>query len=464
MATGSTTRLARHDDVPGSLARQVRELAERVRGLGIVRAGSFVRLETTIAPGIDTPDFLAWLRRAPAGTRRYFRDRSTKLEFASVGVAIAAEFGAHATLEQVDAGSDVRAAAWFVALPFDPARARDLAWTAFADVGCVLPAIELRREQMSTTPATTPATTLAVHVAPDTDRARLIADLEALAARQDTCVIEPALVRESDGGGESEWIRAVEGGLERIRAGSLRKIVLARTRRYAASGALDPVAVLGRLAARELRGFRFLIEAGPGRAFLGVTPERLVSRSGRIARSEAVAGTRPRGVDGVADRLLGESLVTSAKDRREHELVIDRVRDALAGCAASLRIDPEPRLLRLAYVQHLATRIVAELRPGTSDADLVRILHPTPAVAGAPVADAVRALREFEPFDRGLYAGPIGVASRDGAEIAVAIRSARIDGDALTAYAGAGIVEGSDPHEEWRETGHKLLAFERLAT
>jgi len=456
MATGSTTRLTRHDDVPGSLARQVRELAERVRGIGAVRAGSFVRLETVVAPGVETPDFLAWLRRAPAGTRRYFRDRSTKLEFASVGVAISAEFGRHAALEQVDAGSGARAAAWFVALPFDPARQRDPSWAAFADVGCTLPAIELRREQATTT--------LAVHVAPDTDRARLIADLEALAAQPDTCVIEPALVRESDGGGESEWVRAVEGGLERIRSGSLRKIVLARTRRYAASGALDPVAVLGRLAARELRGFRFLIEAGPGRAFLGVTPERLVSRSGRVARSEAVAGTRPRGVDGVADRLLGESLIASAKDRREHELVIDRVRDALAGCAASLRIDPEPRLLRLAYVQHLATRIVAELRPGTSDADLVRILHPTPAVAGAPVADAVRALREFEPFDRGLYAGPIGVASRDGAEIAVAIRSARIDGDALTAYAGAGIVEGSDPREEWRETGHKLLAFERLAT
>jgi menaquinone-specific isochorismate synthase len=277
-------------------------------------------------------------------------------------------------------------------------------------------------------------------------------------------VIEPALVRDSDGGGETEWTSAVRGGLERIRSGALRKVVLARTRRYHASGALDPVGVLARLSARESRGFRFLIEAGAGRAFLGVTPERLVSRSGRTARSEAVAGTRPRGVDGVADRLLGESLLASAKDRREHEFVVERVRETLASCAASLRLDPEPRLLRLAYVQHLATRVVAELRAGTSDADLVRLLHPTPAVAGAPVVEAIHALREFEPFDRGLYAGPVGVASRDGAEIAVAIRSARIEGDALTAFAGAGIVEGSDPAEEWRETGHKLLAFERLAT
>ncbi|MFM7261371.1 MAG: chorismate-binding protein, partial [bacterium] len=154
----------------------------------------------------------------------------------------------------------------------------------------------------------------------------------------------------------------------------------------------------------------------------------------------------------------------SQKDRREHEFVVERVREALASCSTSLRVEHEPRLLRLAYVQHLATRVQAELRPGTSDADLVRLLHPTPAVAGAPIAPAMEALRAFEPFDRGLYAGPVGVVSRDGAEIAVAIRSARIDGDALTAFAGAGIVEGSDPAEEWRETGHKLLAFERLAT
>ena len=453
MTTGPITRPATHDDAPRSLAGQARELANRVRELGAVEPGTFARIELSV----ETPDFLPWLRGAPAGARRYFRDRSTRLEFASVGVAATAEFGSQGRLAQVSAGAgDARAAAWFVALPFDAGRPRDAAWVPYAGLGCVLPAIELRREQE--------ATTLAVHVTSDSDRAQLLADLEALASPRDACVIEPALVRESDGGGEAEWTHAVKSGLERIRAGALRKVVLARTRRYVASGALDPVAVLARLSAREARGFRYLVEAGAGRAFLGVTPERLVSRSGRTARSEAVAGTRPRGVDGVADRLLGESLLASAKDRREHEFVVERVREALASCASSLRLDPEPRLLRLAYVQHLATRVVAELRAGTSDADLVRLLHPTPAVAGAPVADAIAALREFEPFDRGLYAGPVGVASRDGAEIAVAIRSARIEGDTLTAFAGAGIVEGSDPAEEWRETGHKLLAFERLAT
>ncbi len=446
------------DDAPRSLASVACALAARVRSFvghvaeDRVGAGRIVRFEAAF----DPVDLLALLRTLPVGSRRYFRDRSAKFEVAGLGVATHGPLGAHEKLVLDPACVACREPVWFVAMPFDSARERANEWRMFAHASCVLPTIEVRREGE--------LHTLAVNIVEGVDLARIERELGSFAKPLQPRVVEPALLRESDGDGEAQWSRAVRTGLERIRAGALRKIVLARTRCYAASGELDPTAVLTRLASRELRGFRFLVEVGPGQAFLGVTPERLVSRSGRTARSEAVAGTRPRGVDGVADRLLGESLISSAKDRREQALVVERVREALTACATSLRIDAEPRLLRLAYVQHLATRIVADLRPDVSDVDLVRALHPTPAVAGAPVMQAIEALRAFEPFDRGLYAGPVGVVSRDGAEIAVAIRSALISGDRLTAFAGAGIVEGSDPAEEWRETGHKLLAFERLAT
>lgn len=457
MSTGSFHRPATADDALSVVQRSALALAARIEATQLPEVGRFVRIESEVEP----TDLLQWLRGVPAGDRRYFRDRSAKFEIASVGIAAACAFGEQGDWQQdVVAASSERASAWFVSLPFDAMRMRDGAWKRFCQHSCVLPEFELRRhgEQHA----------LAVHLTASTDRAALAARMRQIARNAGSgataCVVEPALVRQPDGTAEADWSRAVNAALERIRTGAMRKIVLARTRRYIASGALDPVAVLTRLASREARGFRFLVEAGEGHAFLGVTPERLVSRSGRVARSEAVAGTRPRGVDGVADRLLGESLLASAKDRREHDLVVERVRDALAGCSTSLRTESEPRLLRLAYVQHLALRVQGDLRVGVSDRDLVNALHPTPAVAGAPVAEAIVALRDFEPFDRGLYAGPIGVVSRDGAEIAVAIRSARIEGNALTAFAGAGIVEGSDPAEEWRETGHKLLAFERLAT
>jgi menaquinone-specific isochorismate synthase len=445
------------DDTARSLAAQFLDLATRVRSSTPPAANQVLRIEREV----DPVDILLWLRGAPAGARRYFRDRSAKLEVAGVGVARRALFGTHEALRLAPQSSEgAREPIHFTAQPFDPARSRDVSWQAFESSACVLPMVEFRREGERHCIAAN----IVADGNHDVSRDETAKLLTRLAEPSSACVVEPALVRESDGDGEARWTRAVRAGLDEIRAGNLRKIVLARTRRYAASGPLDSVAVLARLASRELRGFRFLMEVGEGRAFLGVTPERLVSRSGRVARSEAVAGTRPRGVDAVADRLLGESLLASQKDRREHEFVVERVREALTSCSTSLRIDTEPRLLRLAYVQHLATRVQADLRAGTSDADLVRLLHPTPAVAGAPIGPAIEALRAFEPFDRGLYAGPVGVVSRDGAEIAVAIRSARIDGDALVAFAGAGIVEGSDPAEEWRETGHKLLAFERLAT
>ena len=400
-------------------------------------------------------DFLNWLRSAPSGERRYFRDRSAKFEIAGIGKCLASKFGEHEKFDQHVGDAEIASqSVWFVALPFDSNCALDSAWSPYRNIGCVLPEIELRRDGQTHT--------LAVNLSVDTSFEALKQRLQTIAEPVKKCAIEPALVRETDDFSEAQWTDVVQSGLQRIRSGSLRKIVLARARTYAASGPLDPVAVFARLCAFESSGFRFLIEAGQGKAFLGVTPERLLSRNKRSVRSEAIAGTRPRGVDDVADRLLGESLLASEKDRREHEFVVERLREVLSGL--SLRVDAEPRILRQAYVQHLATRMQAEIRADFSDADLVALLHPTPAVAGAPVPCAIKALRDLETIGRGLYSGPVGIVSRDKAEIAVAIRSARIDGATLKAYAGAGIVEGSIAADEWRETVHKLLAFERLAT
>ena len=434
------------------------ELLARIATVKAVgAANTFTRLEVSIESADFPCDFLNWLRSAPSGERRYFRNRSAKFEIAGVGKCLACKFGEHEKFDQHVGDSDIASqSVWFVALPFDANCALDSAWDPYRNSGCVLPEIELRRDGQ--------AHTLAVNVSQHTSFDALRQRLQTLAEPVKKCSIEPALVREVDDFGETKWTQVVQSGLQRIRSGSLRKIVLARARTYAASGPLDPVAVLARLCAFESSGFRFLIEAGQGKAFLGVTPERLLSRNGRLVRSEAIAGTRPRGVDEVADRLLGESLLASEKDRREHEFVVERLREVLSGLSVSLRVDAEPRILRQAYVQHLATRVQAEIRADFSDADIVALLHPTPAVSGAPVPCAIKALGELETIGRGLYAGPVGIVSRDKAEIAVAIRCARIDGATLKAYAGAGIVEGSIAADEWRETVHKLLAFERLAT
>ena len=99
------------------------------------------------------------------------------------------------------------------------------------------------------------------------------------------------------------------------------------------------------------------------------------------------------------------------------------------------------------------------LRDGVGDAELLTALHPTPAVGGYPTDRAVREIAEREPFDRGWYAGPVGWVGRDGAEFAVAIRSGLVEGSTLSVFAGAGIVAGSVPGNEWEELDYKISHF-----
>ncbi|MSR40376.1 MAG: isochorismate synthase [Phycisphaerales bacterium] len=432
---------------PLPLGLAARALLCELASAQLPASGSYLRLEHDV----EHLDVFRVLAGMPLGDRRYFRTRTGALEVAGIGRAACAQ---PTTWTQVGGRTE---AVVFTAAPFDPHRPRDKVWDPFMQQISVLPMLELRRTEQGDRVRNT----LAVHVV-DRNAAQESLALLADEAKM-RCSVDPAFTRMPEDVGEGAWTRAVRASLEQIRDGKLRKIVLGRTARYIASAEIDPMLVLHRLAQTEPRSFRCFIEPQAGRAFVGVSPERLYSRVGRSLKSEAVAGTRPRGVDAVADQLMGEALLSSAKDRREHQFVVERIREALEPLSATMRLDDEPRLLRLAYVQHLRTRLAVELHEGLSDDDLLAALHPTPAVSGSPVRAAVEAIRALESFDRGLFAGPLGVRTPHAAEFAVGIRSALIDGDALTAFAGAGIVEGSDAGDEWRETAHKLLAFERLS-
>jgi menaquinone-specific isochorismate synthase len=89
-------------------------------------------------------------------------------------------------------------------------------------------------------------------------------------------------------------------------------------------------------------------------------------------------------------------------------------------------------------------------------------LHPTPAVGGHPTSDALKAIRDLEPFDRGWYAGPVGWIGSRGAEFAVALRCGLVRRDTLSLYSGCGIVEGSKPDAEWKEIEQKISDFIRV--
>jgi isochorismate synthase len=244
-----------------------------------------------------------------------------------------------------------------------------------------------------------------------------------------------------------EWGRLVDLATEGFAAGRFAKVVLARS--IVESTDIDALSWLdGTLSPREMA---FLYEPEPGVAFAGLTPELLFDRRGDTVHSEALAGTD---VDTPAGR---ERLLASDKDAREHALVVDAVDHALAPLCDEL----DRSGLELAVTGRLVHRLVSfegRLRTPHRDADLVEQLHPTPAVAGTPCKAALAFLREHEPFDRGWYAGPVGLVEPGRTTLAVALRCALWRGDTRIAYAGAGLVPGSQAQAEWDETELKSQA------
>ena len=248
----------------------------------------------------------------------------------------------------------------------------------------------------------------------------------------------------------------------------LRKVVLARALRLVADAPLDARVILRRLVAADPAAYGYLVDlsaAGDdyaGVALVGASPELLVARSGDRVVCQPFAGSAPRAADPELDAANGAMLAGSAKNRREHQLVIDTMRAALEPLCDDLSIAPEPQLSRTAAVWHLCTPISGRLRDKSTTAiDLALALHPTPAVGGVPTKAATRLIAELEG-DRGFYAGAVGWcdASGDGQWV-VSIRCAQLSADRRTALAraGGGIVAESDPDDEVAETTTKFATI-----
>lgn len=336
-------------------------------------------------------------------------------------------------------------------LAFAPRAARDPAWADFPDARLVLPRLLLRQHGRS-------ARLTLNHVCGGGDGAgvELLGGLLRRAGAHAAAAPPPAAYAISASRSRQDWLDAVAACLAGIRAGALAKVVLARACTVRADAPFDPPRLVRRLRGGFPDCAIFWVRCGAA-SFVGATPESLVAVDRGAVRTAAVAGSAPRGSTPGHDAELARRLLSSAKERSEHALVVDAIRDALAAACDDLDVAPEPELLRLENVQHLITRIRGRCREGRGVLDLAARLHPSPAVAGQPRAAAVRAIAEHERLDRGWYAGPIGWLDAGGnGELAVAIRSALLCGNEARLYAGAGIVAESDPEAELQETRWKM--------
>jgi isochorismate synthase len=348
---------------------------------------------------------------------------------------------------------------WTGGFAFDPEGGHSSDWSSLAPASLVLPELSLCRGGGRT------FLTVNAMVSPGEDPEERAAALERRLSglRADPLpLFDPhptarAEIRSARPPGDFE--RAIEGATARIEAGEMRKLVLAREVLVTGSSAFDLGALFGAMRAQFTSCFCFCCGT-PEAAFVGASPELLVRRSGASVSTVALAGSIRRSSDPAVDDHLGEQLLRSDKNRREQRIVAERIVRTLRPHSVWVEAAPEPEVVKVANIQHLATPVIAQLAEPRSAVELAGLMHPTPAVGAEPWPAAAAAIAELEQMDRGWYAGPVGWmdATEDG-EFCVALRSALLRDREAHLYAGVGVVAGSDPAAELDETEVKLQAL-----
>ena len=348
---------------------------------------------------------------------------------------------------------------WTGGFAFDPQGAGTSPWSSFAPASMILPELSLCRVGGET------FLTVNLVVQPG-DAADVLADRAAArlaGLRSDPVpMLDPHLTERPEIRSvlpPGDFEAAVDAATDRIAGDETSKVVLAREVTVEASVAHEPAAIFGALREQFPSCFCFC-HGTPEAAFIGASPELLIRRSGAGASTVALAGSTRRSSDPAVDDHLGEQLLHSDKNRREQRIVAERIVRKLRPHSVWVQTAPEPEVVKVANIQHLATPIIAQLAESHSAVELAGMLHPTPAVGGEPWPDAANTITELERMDRGWYAGPVGwMDSTEDGEFCVALRSALLRDREARLFAGVGVVAGSDPAAELEETEVKLQAL-----
>lgn len=252
------------------------------------------------------------------------------------------------------------------------------------------------------------------------------------------------------------WAEEMERTLGVIESGRVKKLVPSRRQAVLADSPFSSKDVLLNLIDGKAQGTVFLYRYGDV-FFCGCTPELLIRKQGDEVESMCLAGTAAIGADDQEQAFLADFLMNDVKNRTEHDYVVRFIREVFERNCYQVDIPRTPSILPLKHVQHLHTPARARVMEGVSLYSLMEQMHPTPALAGLPVGEALMSLREIEPYGRGFFGGAVGIVdSQDNGEFSVAIRSGVFDGEAGWIYAGCGVVEGSETAAEFTEIDMKF--------
>lgn len=257
---------------------------------------------------------------------------------------------------------------------------------------------------------------------------------------------------------ETGFKRAVEQAIANFRLSDVRKAVLSVMRELTFEQDVDTAQMLANLRAQNREGYQFRLSLQDGAVLVGVSPELVIRKEGNRIISNPLAGSAKRMSDQLSDQGNAQQLSQSEKDLYEHRLVIEDIAAHLQPVCDVLDIPAHPSLISTAALWHLSTRIHGTVSdPSFTALQLACLLHPTPAVCGYPTERARRLIHFIEPFERRFFTGMVGWSDAQGnGEWVVTIRCGSVRRNIVQLFAGAGIVEASDPASEWNEVQTKL--------
>lgn len=426
-----------------SVADQIGErLLESFRQRQASEHATFLLLQAELAESVDLP---GWLASQPVDNRFYWRSRDGERELACAGYAYAVdELSPVAAIERISRYLALQPELTAIGgFRFDSQpQIIDDDWLQFPHARFLIPHLTLE------TAAGRQRVRLVLPNGPLHERQ---VDREIKAACQ-TFLAVSDLSRPCSRQSPPErsvnrpvWNAQIEQALAAIREGRITKLVLSRTIDLSPDQIGSPWQLISMLkpGADGTTLYAFSPTAA-GPVFLGASPERLYRRFGRTIEADAMAGTR-----------LPTARQFTPKDEREHRPVEDHLVSALTPLCELLYRPTEPHDQQFRHLAHICSRVSGTLREEIADAAIVGALHPTPAVAGFPVSEAIALIRQIESHDRGWYAGAVGLISADESEFTVAIRSALVFPEQMRLFVGAGIVDGSTADGEWEETATK---------
>jgi menaquinone-specific isochorismate synthase len=407
---------------------------------------------------VEGLDAFTWLCAQPPKSRGYWSDRKNRFQMAGSGGADVITGESTVDYHQLMDTLHQRLATargtprYFGGLRFSMDGRPENAWSPFKAYRFILPRFEVVTRDG--------VTIFACNMLSHENMDGIIDALGPLSFPESKAVpAVPRAKRRTNLPDRRQWCQAVQSALDAFQPNVYEKVVLARKVTFEFDAPLDAAALLKALKQNTSHCFHFLFQPDPQSGFLGASPERLYRRDKEVIRTEAIAGSRPRGASRKEDEDLTAALLASEKDTREHAYVVKEIHRTLSDYCSLLVADKQPQALKLKRCQHLLTGFKGRLKHDVKDADLLKSLHPTPAVGGFPRDRALQDIARLEPFDRGWYAGPVGWIEKDAAQFVVGIRSGLTEGSRLHLYSGAGIVDGSVPQEEWNEVETKISDF-----